>query len=247
MGLKKYVFGKHKKFPSRNLIAYYKFDGNSIDSTLNNHNGVDSSVVYQTIGAIIGQSCRFPNASSWVNIPTSSDFSFTDNTNDLPFSMSMWLTFASLPTTTNGSTGSMFINKRNATSGGDEWQLLILSGSLQFWKFDKSNNSITKIVRTIGVPFNTFEFYHLVVTDGIGGLKIYINNVLQTTILDVSVGYTSMLNSSSNVRLGFPAWDNFTPQYRFNGWMDELGIWKNRELSIDEVSTLYNNGSGLKY
>src|SRR6478736_4152257 len=72
------------------LVAYYKFDSNSNDFTKNSHNGTDTSVNYATAGKV-SNSATFNGTTSFINVPQSNDFDFSNAGGDIPFSVSFWI------------------------------------------------------------------------------------------------------------------------------------------------------------
>jgi len=233
------IFGK--KYGSAlltNLVAYYTLNGNSNDS-INSHNGVDTSVTYTTGKNGLGAS--FNGTSSKIIVPNNLDFTPTNGTNDVPMSWSFWVNFSSID--------FMQLMTRRTTNSVSEWQISISnSGILQFKIF--SQNSISNYL-----AFNTFDSISPVSTwtqitityNGNGlssGMKLYKNGT-ETLKAPFLVGtYVKCTNIGSNTAFGAAEW--FSGNY-FNGILDEVAIWKNRELTSLEVSELYNSGAGKFY
>lgn len=232
------------------LVGYFKFENNVIDSTgvLPSATGTGTDFV----SGKVGNSIRFDANTDRVDIPDSDNLSFTTGGgNDLPFSISMWVYFTAF-TSGTPDFGNWLINKRNTISGGDEWQIALYNNQLLFNKIDRSNNIIAQGIKTSSNPFLLNNWYHIVCTDNgsklESGMKIYINSSLQSTITASQGGvYTGMPNGNSITRLGLNAWDIVTPRLRHQGYIDELSIWKNRTINQDEVSFLYNSGTGKTY
>jgi len=88
-------------------------------------------------------------------------------------------------------------------------------------------------------------WYHLVVTiDDSGGneiLKSYINGALDTTTTPTSETNTSQANRHLII-----ANRPVSPNAPFNGIIDEISVW-NRALSEQDITDLYNGGTGLQY
>ena len=80
----------------------------------------------------------------------------------------------------------------------------------------------------------TWRHFVYVLKYGVAGY-LYTNGVL--------VGTANSSNMGGNV---FSIGGGEYNQYYFTGSMDEVGIW-NRSLTTNEISSLYNNGSGLTY
>jgi len=230
------------------LIAYYSFDGsNATDIHTGTHNG--TLVGSPTFPSGKNSNCIFFNDNGnldYFTIADSNDFSFTNGTTDVPFSMSMWVNFSSF-----SSTGNWFINKRGASTGTDEWQLAYIGGILYFAKFEYNNNGIIQFTQTSSGIFSTGTWYHVVYTDNgsgaVGSGKIYINGTLNVASNSNSGGtYTRMNNGTHPVYCGINSWSP-NVGFKHRGEFDEFAIWKNRELTSTEVTELFNANAGKFY
>lgn len=239
---KNYIFGR--KYGANfltNLVAYYPLNSNANDS-INGYNGTQVGTPTFTSGKV-GNAINFGNDATprYFDIADNSDFSFTNGTTDVPFSISLCVNFSAFSVT-----GNWFVNKRNNTDGGDEWQIIYYQNRLFFYKFQFNNRNIYQAVGTGLNPFNINTWYHICYTDNgsglISGCKLYINGVLSNSIQE-SVGvYTRMNNGTQPIRIGQAGWD-LSPNLKHKGLIDELAIWKNRELTATEVLELYNKGN----
>lgn len=237
-----YIFGrKYNKNLIENLVAYYPFNSNANDFSGKGYNG--SLIGSPTfVSGKVSNAINFENDTvlRYVDIPDNNDFSFTNGTTDVPFSISLWVNFSSFSTS-----GNWLINKRNSTSSGDEWQFCYTYSRLFFSKFQFNNNSIYQEVGTYINPFNLNTWYHICYTDNgsalTSGCKLYINGVLSNTVQSGSGVYTRMNNGTSPTKIGL-SW-NLSANLKHKGLIDELSIWKNRELTATEVLELYNKGN----
>lgn len=221
------------------LVAYYNLDGNANDAFSTNNGTEVGTITYGN--GIDGQAPLFNDVSKLIEIPDSDVFSFTDGVNDLPFSISMWVYYDAFSSSAN-----YFIMKRRGSN--DEWVFYRFgnNGRIHFTKFSNSSN-FQQINGILAQNIN--QWYHVVITDDgsktIQGMNIYINSILRSKN-DASIGtYTGMTNGTSKVTMGGFATNQ--PNFRHQGLIDLVGIWKNRELTQSDVDELYNNGSGLKY
>ena len=228
-----------------NLVGYYKFENNVTDST-----GILPAATGTGIDFVVGkqgQAVRFDASSDRVDIPDTTFLSFTSGGGvDIPFSISMWVYFTGF-----SSTGNWFINKRNATSLGDEWQFIYFENKLQLHKFDRNSNSIIQGVASPVNPFLLNTWYFIVCTDNgtktNAGMKLYVNGTAQTTTNANSGGtYTGMNNGTAISRIGRGAWDLLSLTSH-QGYIDEASIWKNKVLTETEINFLYNSGNGRTY
>ena len=245
MSSKKLLFGGNKSF-LRDLVAAYDFEGNAIDISGNGNNGtLVGSPTFPSGKNNLAVNFGNDSTDRYVNIADSDSLSFTNGTNDLAFSISLWVNFSSF-----SSIGNWLVNKRNSTNGGDEWQIIYYQNRLFFHKIHFNNKNIYQGVGTGLNPFNINIWYHICYTDNgsglISGCKLYINGVLSNSVQD-SVGvYTRMNNGTQPIRIGMSGWQSH-PNLKHRGLVDELAIWKNRELTPTEVLELYNSGLGKFY
>lgn len=228
-----------------NLVAYYPFEGNAIDM-VNSYNGsLVGSPTFTTGKNNLGINFGNGSVTRYVEIPDKNDFSFTNGTTDVPFSISLWANFSSF-----SSVGNWLVNKRNATNGGDEWQIVYYQNILYFQKLQFNNNTIYQGVGTGLNPFVLNTWYHICYTDNgsglISGCKLYINGVLSNSIQNSAGVYTRMNNGTAKIRIGQAGWVLNT-NLKHKGLVDELAIWKNRELTPTEVLELYNSSLGKFY
>jgi hypothetical protein len=241
-----YIFGrKYGTNLLNNLVGYYPFNSNANDLSGKGYNGTAiavSPVTYVT--GKVGNAINFVNDATprYVDIADNNDFSFTNGTTDVPFTISLWVNLTSF-----SSTGNWFISKRGLTSGTDEWQFVFSGGRVIFNKFQFNNNSIFQNIQSSLNPFLLNTWYHICYTDNgsgaIGSGKIYINGSLNAPINANSGGtYTRMNNGTNFTRIGMNSW---TPveNLKHRGLIDEVAIWKNRELNATEVAELYTKGN----
>lgn len=212
------------------LVASYNFDSNFTDYTGNHPLTATGSVTAGTAGGKVSNCSDFNGTTSdYLLGADSDDFSFTNGSNDLPFSVSMWVNFDAV-------SNAWFMDKR--TSGNDEWQITYYLGKLNMALFSAGATSVY-LYGTYTVSLSASTWYHIAFTyDGSGtfaGINFYLDGVNQT-LTDESVGtYAGMTNGTAPLRLG-----TFTSGFSFNGKMDEAHIWKNRELTAAQVTDIYN-------
>lgn len=244
-----YIFGRRYSVNLlQNLVAYYAFENNANDLSGNGHNG--SLIGSPTfVSGKNGNAINFGNNDNlnYIDIADNNDFSFTNGTTDVPFTISLWVKFSSF-----SSIGNWLVSKRNTTTGGDEWQFCYSSNRLIFNKFQFNNNSIYQEILSTLNPFSLNTWYHLCYTDSgsgtVGSGKLYINGILNVAInQNVGVTYTRMNNGTSITRIGRNSWNLDDNRLKHRGLIDELAIWKNRDLNATEVAELYNSGVGKFY
>jgi hypothetical protein len=86
------------------------------------------------------------------------------------------------------------------------------------------------------------DWYHITFTRSADTGAMYINGEL------ISVGtlMNSIGRTNNNFYLGCVKASSWTPDYFFNGKLDQIGLW-DRALDSAEVSQLYNSGTGLPH
>lgn len=226
-----------------NLVAYYKLDSSLVDSTGLSPTGATGFGSPGYVSGITGNAVNFPS-NSRLDFADNNNFSFTNGTTDVPFSISLWAYF-----TTFSATSNFLINKRDASTSDNEWQITYIPGTgILLLKMIPSASAYQGITSSATISLNTW--YHIVCTDNgtltNAGMKMYINNVLQTGSNFNTGVYTGMINGASTMAMGQTAWAG-APGTAHIGNIEDVGIWKNRVLVSSNVSKLYNGGSGLTY
>jgi hypothetical protein len=231
-----------------NLVAWYNFNNNVLDATPNAHNGTEVGTPSYLTG-IIGNAINFQNDATlrYVTVPDSDDFSFTNGVNDLPFSISFWV-----QNLANSATGNWYVSKRTGTLTNAEYQIFRFTGSSQLVIALCSGGNFNNRIECLSTanPFALSTWAHIVFTyNGSGlasGLRIYVNGVNVTSSTATVGTYTGMSNTAANLGFG-QALFSLINGLKHRGYMDLLGIWKNRELTLAEVNQLYNSGTGITY
>lgn len=236
---KNYIFGR--KYGANfldGLVAYYPFEGNANDM-VNSYNGsYNSSFVGFTTGKILQASSFIKNINSKITIPNNGDLSFTNGINDLPFTISLW-------TKINSNGNHFLILKFLNTNTNSEWGFYIFGNKVRGLIVDKNTNN-TYILKETTLGLNTIQFYHLCLTydgvNGYNGMKIYVNGIEQTCINLSSGTYTGMKSGLLPMTIGNSS-QTANNAFVTDGIIDELAIWKNRELTATEVLELYSKGN----
>ncbi|UQD56262.1 LamG-like jellyroll fold domain-containing protein [Flavobacterium sp. K5-23] len=130
-------------------------------------------------------------------------------------------------------------SKRNGTSTADGYDLKLVNNIISFnW----NGNSIASTY-----PINSDRWYHIAVTFNGTSYKLYIDGIAVKTAV---TGVNPISSNSANCILGAMDQSNGIPFNYFNGWMDELRIWK-VELTINQIrqmmnQEIQNNGGNVK-
>lgn len=232
-----YEYGKGRTNLNTNLVAYYAFENNLVDAISGNNGTANGVISYNT--GIIGSAVSKPFNGD-ISIPDSTDLNFSNGVSDIAFSISFWYHKS------DASSRTIF-NKRGGTAATDQYMINMTGGSTVDVNL-YSNTTTAFLRKTYVAPIANGTFYHFCITyNGSGtaaGIKIYFNGVLQTST-DASVGvYTTMPIANQVERIGV-LWDGTLRPGMMR--IDELAIWKNRELTATDVSKLYNSGAGKTY
>lgn len=214
-------------YPLANIIAEYKFEDNVLD-TVGSNDGTATAITYAS--GLVGKSGVFNGTTSKVVIADADNLSFTNGSNDLPFSLSFIVNLD----TVSGS--NFLIAKRNTLS---EYQLGFVGNELRFRLF--GNGGTSEVLAWNHSGFSVLTNYHIVVTyDGsetatTSSLKLYINGtqVTTTTPPNETGTYSGMVNSTQNLQLG----NIFSSGFNLDGSLDCVRFW-DKELTSAEVSTI---------
>lgn len=207
-------------------IAAYSLATNGVDAK-NAYNGTVGAGVSFSSGAV------FTNVTnSNIIVADNNDFSFTNGTNDLPFSISFKINFSALG-------DQWIVNKRNATGATDEWQVIYYLGKISLFLFSNSGSAYIvseyTFTPTTGVDY-TFAFTYA--GDGASGLKVYRDGVLRTTTNTTFGSYTKMPNGTAPVTIGAQGWN--LSAGRLTAKLKELYFF-NSELTPTDVTYLQTN------
>lgn len=230
-----YIFGRHYGTLNDQIVAYYGFENNVIDS-VNSNNGTYFSPIYSA--GVIGQ-CSNYGASRYITLPQTTNLDFSDASSDLPFSLSFWHAKVD-------SASRCLFSKRGGTAGTDQWQVNIIGGLVEVILYSNSTSAyISKKFTGISVLNNVF--YHYCITyDGSGtsdGIKMYFNGADSTTTTANVGTYTKMPQASQLTYIG-RLWNG---TMTLAGRIDEFAVWKNRVLTDANILEIYNSGLGLSY
>lgn len=229
-----------------NLVGYYPFNDNANDFSGVGNNGTIVGTPTYSAGKV-GNAINLGNNTAFnhVNFIDYNDFSFTNGTNDVPFTISIWANVTSFAS----AVGNWLFNKRGASTDM-EYQLTILSdGKLVFQKFSLGSiaSGEQQIYSTTVPLISTNTWYNIIVTDSgsgnINDCKIYLNGSLLSVTRTTTGTYVRMLNTTSNARAGNGTWTTTQVSTKHRGLLDEMYIWKNREMTAIECLDIYNKGN----
>lgn len=229
------------------LTAYWTADNIATDVYVNNLGGAWNSSSHYATG-INGQAFDLGSGNQirYIEVADNDLLSFTDGTNDVPFTINMWTYFYSF-----SSTGNWLINRRDTNSTPDaEFQLSYSASNsaIQFSKFSQSVN--TNRVQTLSsvVPsLSTWEMWTITSNGSKFGEKIYRNGVDVTGTASEFGTYVKMNNTNSTTKFGQAGFRSADQRFKHRGMIDEVAIFNGTELTQLQVQDLYNGGVGKFY
>ena len=170
------------------------------------------------------------------------DFSFTNGSNDLPFSLSLWVYVGDI-----SSDDGPFISKANFTTGGNEFIFKHANGKLQFFLYDNISSAAGDSIRT-QAPSATLSdatWHHVVATySGNGsqtGMKVYTDGSQTTSTQSQNGSYSRLRNTSTPVVIGATQ-DLANANRVFEDRIADCVVF-NKELTSTEVAEIYNSGN----
>jgi len=178
----------------------------------------------------------FDGGTNYIDCTDNDIFSFTDGSNDLPYTFSAWIYVNSLSTDSNQPNT---IISKYATSA-NEWWFLIDNKKLVIINYDQSNPTIIGRKYNTDLAINTW--YNVVATyDGsknVSDFKLYLNGTrVDDTNYNSNTTYGGMQNQTTKVFIGKR--DRSDRLSLFNGEMGPTQIY-NKSLLAAEVLQNYN-------
>ena len=233
-----YFYNSNSSLIKKDLVAAYKLSDGT-DSYINAYNGtVGSAVVFSATNAVDGSAGQFGNdLYSRITIADNNAFSFTDGTNDKPFSIK-----ANIYITQTAIINTIFSRYTGSNNNTSEYIIYLRStNKLAVLLFNKAAGGVY-IGAEVTTPLSNNTPYNVIVTNnGSGlwtGIKIYLDGVSQTLApLNNGSGYTSMGNTSLLSQIA----NTSTTNNPFRGTIDELYIFKSElnQVQVDILQTKY--------
>lgn len=202
---------------SKNLVSYYSFE----ETTGNMLDGAwkNNLIGYNlTIGetGVIGKAISFNKTSYAINSTTSNLPS-----GNVAKTMNIWVYPKENQFTMFGGFGTATI--------GQDFQIGMWNGHIAIFGYGSDWDT------NVALPLNVWSM--ITVTSDTTTTKIYRNGTL------VATGAYSWNTATNLIELGAEVSSN---NYKFNGTIDEFGIW-NYTMNATEANSLWNNGNGLAY
>ncbi len=213
------------------LVSWYRGEGNGLDQNSLNNGTVLSATTYSS--GKVGRTFNFPGtANSGVTIPHNTNL----DVNPSGFSAEFWMK-------SNGSQAAQvdLLEKSHGFVDSTGWAFQAEPGGTTIGFFigaggggDTNFIGVTSLVN----PFDG-NYHHIAGTWDGSNIRLYIDGVLQGT-----TPFTSPVNNTRAVNIGFASGGG-TPTRRFNGIVDEVGIFS-RSMTAAEIASIYNAGAAGK-
>lgn len=157
------------------------------------------------------------------------------------FTISFWAKLDILPSVAGHSSHILYLVSSQGSGNAPVGLYISGTDNRLYFSLTTLSNINDYTYSSILSDITNFNHY-CVVCNGIGGsIKIYINGEDDTARADTLTSYLRQLDST--IRIGNT---NTGLGVSFNGTIDELSIYR-RALSIDEITELYNSGTGKFY
>ena len=219
------------------LTSYWRIDETSGTDIYDNKGSYDGALNSGSINATGKHNTCFYSSTSAGYGMTFGDIYNYERTNS--FSFNCWIK-------RDSSTASIIMSKQDTSSVAGYWLYVNGSNYLQVNMISAAiaNRIDTYVAQTLstGVWYMITQTYNG--NSNVSGLELYINGTKKTKTTTMNT-LTASMKTPSTVPWclgGYSRGGGLT----FRGYVDESGMW-NRVLSQDEVTELYNSGSGLFY
>lgn len=224
---------RHNLFQASELKAYYRFEGNSNDSSPSGYNGTDTSMVYGIqygrfeIGALF-------NGANYITLPDNEALRITGD-----MSFGAWI----LPTTITGMAREIMV----CTAHGESLitnalYLAQINANGKLYVGHEYGSGANEFYESTNVLFEINKAYHVVVTRNTATKKyaIYVNGEF---VEELSYTNQPAKDSSGNTQRVSIGYDRGVNTYYFVGNMDDAFIFDNKILTAEEIKELYSERS----
>lgn len=195
-------------------------------------NAIFSSSVDAVIPLFDNKSFEYDGVSDSITLGDSNDFTFSNGTNDSPFSISAWVNMSTI--------GSFIIVSKDSVSNR-EYAFRVVSNNIRVFLLDNSSGGYIGRYYNSSLASYQGTWTHFCFTyNGNGassGVKIYLNGSRVDNANYEGGSYSSMENTSSDLNIGRQEISGLFS----DGNIDEPSIF-DYELTSTQVSTIYGVG-----
>lgn len=212
----------------------------ALDSSGNNRTGSLVNMSFYTNGIVgkIGRALNFiPDYEAYIDCGGVATFTYSD-----PFSLCAWIR------TTSSTSMEIICKYRYNTSNKRGYDLYMEAGKIGFILSDRyGSGPRAKEIQTTNT-FNDGNWHRVIATyqgssSGIAGMKIYVDNTLQTTNTIYNGSTSNIVDAAANLVIGSTS-DNHTI-YQFDGDIDDVIVF-DKELNTGEIAFDWNSGNGTE-
>ena len=217
------------------IVGVWNSENSTNDSVGTNHGTLMNGCTYTT--GKIGNTFTFDGVNDLVSLPSGS-LVFTGD-----FSVSVWVYASVLPTEKHIIAN---VHKEGGTAGlWKGWNVFVYNNKVYFriW----NSGSASDCVQTS--TFTTGQWYLITVTKKRSSQKLYINGILESTNNSaLTPNYSSPNFPTIGTSWYYTGYNSvgYDYSYCWNGKIDGVTTWQ-KELTSDEVTQLYNVGTGAQY
>ncbi len=218
--------------PTNGLVGYWPFNGNANDQSGNGNNGtVNGATLTTDRNGNTNNAYSFNGVNNLIKVNHSSSF------NTFPMSISLWCKG-------NSQYGAL-ISKYTSCSSDNGWQLHTMEGKVSTYSYNFLGGAYLNCDGDSNTIITDNNWYNIVSTYDLSGVKIYVNNVLVLTKPYIGNGSMSAPTNIQDVYIGKEINSiSCSPNNTFyQGIIDDIGIW-NRALTPQEITAMYN---GVNY
>ena len=210
------------------LVGYWPFCGNANDDSGNGNNGiVNGATLTADRFGNTNNAYSFNGVSNLIKVNNSSSF------NTFPMSISLWCKG-------NSQYGAL-ISKYTSCSSNNGWQLHTMEGKASTYSYNFLGGAYLNCDGDSNTIISDNNWYNIVSTYDLSGVKIYVNNVLVLTKPYIGNGSMSAPTNIQDLYIGTEINSIGCSPYNtfYQGIIDDIGIW-NRALTQQEITQLYN-------
>jgi hypothetical protein len=233
--------GKNTVWSSATAGTVTDLSGNGFTGTLSSMN-----IATSTTQGKIGQAIRFSRGGTQITAADNSSFTFSNGTNDLPFTFSVWIK------RDNIGNNHTILSKTGVLAALTPFEYVFnldSSNKLVMTLYDTSGTNQISLTSNNSLETDVGKWVHYVVTySGSGsasGLSFYRNAIALPGTTASAGSYVTMRNSTQLLRIGNAFSSDPANKAPMNGAIEDLRIF-NRVLSSNEILNLYNQGSGSR-
>lgn len=219
-------------------VLYYKcINDVNITYDYSGYNNHGTNYNITSVTGIFNSAAVFNGYSSFIETENPSNLSFTDNTNDKPFSVSYWVNHCQ-------GLGQPILEKGSYLDGNAEYTIGIPIDTMKntFYINDATGGYLECQTNEIITAYDHYNgwihFFHTY--DGINdqnGMKTYINGVLvNTSNVKIGAAYVCMKEEDTSLFVGRQEY--ITLEY-LNAYLDELIIY-DYEVDLSEVKCIFD-------